>query len=174
MFKFIHACIFYFKMDAISNVLANIVEIFVPTRMLKRINAKCYMITMWLFIFYFKLFFWVSRGTDFVWIINCLYHWNGVCNTLFNVMLRGFDSDSVLCRVFEVKQGKCSYIISLHTTYSHTMYRQKMMIILSYTNAYISWIFKLCCGKLYKASFNDIQVWSITAKSPSHIYPQIS
>lgn len=46
MFKFIHACIFYFKMDTISNVLANIVEIFVPTRMLKRINAKCYMITM--------------------------------------------------------------------------------------------------------------------------------
>lgn len=48
MFKFIHACIFYFKMDAISNVLANIhvVEIFAPTRMLKRINAKCYMITI--------------------------------------------------------------------------------------------------------------------------------
>lgn len=33
-------------MDAISNVHADIVEIFVPTRMLKRINAKCYMITM--------------------------------------------------------------------------------------------------------------------------------
>lgn len=49
MFKFIHACIFYFKMDAISNVLADIVEIFVPTRMLKRINAKSYMITMCLF-----------------------------------------------------------------------------------------------------------------------------
>lgn len=121
-----------------------------------------------------NFFFWVNRGTDFVWVINCLYHWNCVCNTLFNVMLRGFDSDSVLCRVFEVKQGKCSYIISLHTTYLHTMYRQKMMIILSYTNAYILWIFKLCCGKLYKASFNDIQVWSITVKSPSHIYPQIS
>lgn len=84
-------------MDAISNVLADIVEIFVPTRMLKMLYDYN------VFIFYFKLFFWVSRGTDFVWIINCLYHWNSVCNTLFNVMLRGFDSDSVLCWVFERK-----------------------------------------------------------------------
>lgn len=138
-------------MDAISNVLADIVEIFVPTRMLKMLYDYN------VFIFYFKLFFWVSRGTDFVWIINCLYHWNSVCNTLFNVMLRGFDSDQyyVECLKWN-KEIKCSYIISLHTTYLHTTYRQIMMTIPSYTNAYISWIFKLCCGKFYKASFNDI------------------
>lgn len=90
-------------MDVISNVFVNIVEIFVLIRMFKRINVKCYMIIMWLFIFYFKFFFWVSRGIDFVWIINCLYYWNSVCNILFNVMLRGFGFWLVLCRVFEVK-----------------------------------------------------------------------